>query len=157
MTDPSFDVSVAGRWFAVETNNATWDWLYANTSGDPADPIVHVAHASYHHWSSVGTTINMARAASLLANVHATLGNARMALAFAQVCLEQTDAAGEDAKDWDLAFAQDSLARALAAGADLGAAEQKQIARAAGDAISDPGDKEVFDEWFAQGNWHNLS
>ena len=153
MTEPSFDVAAASRWFAIESNNATWDWLYANTSAERTDPIIHVAHTSYHHWSAIGTTINEARAASLLANVHAACGNGELAVALAQRCLALTEDAGDEAKDWDIAFAQDSLARALAAVGDPGAAAQKVSARAAGDAISDPDDKAVFDEWHAQGPW----
>ncbi len=148
MAEPSFDIAAADRWFAIETNNETWDWLYSDTTAGPADPIVHGAHASFYHWQRVGGTINAARAASLVANVHSRLGNGDLALALARRCLELTDQAGDEAQDWDVAFAQDSLARALAAAGDPSADEQRRVARRAGDAIADAADKEVFDEWF---------
>lgn len=148
VAEPSFDVAAADRWFAIEANNETWNWLYANETGDRVDPIIHVAHASLYHWRRIGGVINAARAASLVANVHSTVGNADLAIAFAQQCLDLTEEAGEEAQDWDIAFAQDSLARALAAAGDPGAADQRELARLAGDAIADPADKEVFDEWF---------
>lgn len=95
--------------------------------------------------------INQARAASLVANVHSTVGNAGLALAMAHQCIALTEEAGSEAQDWDVAFAQDSLARALAAAGDPGAAEQRAAARRAGDDIDDAEDKQVFDEWFDRG------
>ena len=151
MADPSLDTAAAHRWFAIETNNAVWAWLEAlptASTASPADPILHAAHASYFHWSQIGTVINQARAASLVANVHATLGSSSLATAFANECFELLDQAGDDATDWDLAFAHDSLARAYAASGRADAADQHARARAAGDAIADPEDKAVFDDWF---------
>ncbi|MGI9610157.1 MAG: tetratricopeptide repeat protein [Acidimicrobiia bacterium] len=152
MADPNFDLVAADRWFAVETNNETWNWLYDNASGEAGDPIINVAHASLYHWNRVGTTINRARAASLVANVHSTLGNGALAVALARQSLELTAEAGDEAQDWDVAFAQDSLGRALSASGDPAAADQRIAARRAGDAIVEAGDKEVFDEWFALPN-----
>jgi hypothetical protein len=52
--------------------------------------------------------------------------------------------------DWDLAYAYEALARAAsAAGDSSGATEWRERARAAGDAIADPVDREHFDEDFA--------
>jgi len=156
MAEPSFDVAAADRWFAIELNNATWAWLDAHETGNPIDPIVHAAHASYHHWRQAGTVIHQARAASLVSNVHSTVGNADLAKALALECLRLIDEAGEEATDWDFAFAHDSLARSLAAAGDPGAVEQRATARRAGDAIHEADDKEVFDDWFGRGNWHGI-
>ena len=60
--------------------------------------------------------------------------------------------------DWDVAFACDVLARALAAAGQTEHARQaRERARAVGEAIADPEDREFFFEWFAGGNWHGLS
>lgn len=155
--DPTFATDAAHRWFAIATNNTVWDWLESNDHGAATDPIIHVAHASYFHWDSAGTDVHRARAASLVANVHATLGNAAIAAAMASECLRLLDSAGQDAADWDHAFALDSVARASAAAHDPDAAKHKARARAVGDAITDPDDKAVFDAWFASGNWHGLA
>ena len=99
MAEPDFDLDVAHRWFATRLNNATWVWLDENEQGSSTDPIIHAAHASYHHWRQIGTTINHARAASLVANVHAACGNGAMAHALAVECLELIEQAGDDATD----------------------------------------------------------
>ena len=156
MASPDFDVATAQRWFAIELNNATWDWLDANQTGAPTDPIVHVAHASLHHWRDVGTVINQARAMVLVANVHACLGHGDIAAVSAEECMRLTLEAA-DAADWDRAFAHDVLARVAALTGDPAAAERKAEARHAGDAIVDPGSKEVFDAWHSGGNWHGLT
>ncbi len=156
MAEPTFDTEAAHRWFAAATNNAVWDWLDAHEQGAASDPIIHAAHASYFHWNNVGSAIQKARAASLVANVHATLGNAEIAAGLANECQALLDAAGDEAADWDLAFGLDSMARAAAAGGDDDAAAHKARARAAGDAIADDQDKAVFDDWFSRGNWHGV-
>jgi len=148
MADPTFDVDTAHRWFAMDLNNATWTWLETHTEASATDPAIHAAHASYHHWRQVGGVINNARAASLVANVHAACGNGSIALALAHECFDLLDQAGDDATDWDLAFAHDSLWRALAALDDPGAQAQRATARRHGDAIADPASKQVFDDWF---------
>lgn len=148
MPEPAFDVATAHRWFAVEANNAVWGWLESGATADPTDPIVHAAHASCHHWLHAGTAIHHARAASLLANVHAAVGNGAAALTYAGECAQLLVRAGTDATDWDAAFAADSLARALRTAGDPTAADHRAKARAAGDAIVDPGDKQVFNDWF---------
>lgn len=146
---PDFDTDAAHRWFAIELNNAIWDWLETNTSAEPTDSIVHAAHASYHHWKQVGTVINEARAAVVVANVHATVGSGDAAHIWASECLRLLEQAGDQAQDWDWAFAHDSLARALALQSSPEAAAQAATATAAGEAIAEPGDKQVFDNWVA--------
>jgi hypothetical protein len=155
MTEPG-DIDEATRWFASRYNNATWDWLEATTSVDglaPTDPIIHTAHASFQHWSEVGTTLHLARAASLVANVHATVGNTALAKAFAADCARLLDEAGDAATDWDRAFCDDSMARALAATGDPGAEAARHQARATGDAIANPKDKATFDSWYEIWPW----
>jgi hypothetical protein len=151
MSDPIFDVEDAARWFAIRYNNATWDWLEAvddRSNLTPTDPIIHIAHAAFQHWTESGTTINRARAACLLANVHATLGNASLASGLAGECLQLVDDAGSLATDWDLAFAHDSWARALASADAPQTTMARSHARTLGDAIADSANRDVFDAWF---------
>ena len=63
----------------------------------------------------------------------------------------------DEVEDWDKAFAIDSLARAYAAAGDMEAArEAKSRAQAAGEAIFDEEDRDIFLRWFRSGNWHGL-
>jgi hypothetical protein len=51
--------------------------------------------------------------------------------------------------DWDLAYAYEALARAYGLAGNPEAAEFRAKARAAGDGIADPGDRDHFDEDYA--------
>jgi hypothetical protein len=75
------------------------------------------------------------------------LGRAEPALWHARRCFEHCDRAGIG--DWDLAYAYEALARAHSLAGHAEAREWKSKARAAGDAIADPEDREHFGEDFA--------
>jgi len=79
--------------------------------------------------------------------VYTVLGPAEPAVWHARQCLDWCERAGLG--DWDLAYAYEALARAHALAGDAEAAEWKAKARASGDAIADPEDREHFDEDFA--------
>lgn len=158
MPDPPFDVSKADRWFAVELNNNTWDWLEAGDYSQPnAERMVYVAHASCHHWLQVGEPANHARAECLVANAHAAVGEGDSALRHARRCLELTNDHRNALADFDVAFAYDALARAHAAAGDseAGSAARSQ-AQEAVEKVADSGDQEFFRKWHAMGNWHGL-
>lgn len=159
MSEPPFDESVAHRWFAVELNNATWDWLEAEDYDVPsAERMVHAAHASCHHWLQVGGAANHARAECLVANVHAAIGDGSGAIRHALRCVELTKANSQEVSDWDWAFAFDALARAHAADdKNKQATLVRMQAREFGGKIADKEDKAFFDKWHCAGNWHALA
>ena len=159
MAEPSLDLAAAHRWFGVELNNGTWDALSSGSlTAETADAHVHAAHASCHHWMQVGTVANRVRGELTVANVYAAAGLAEAALRHARRCLELTQANCAQMVDWNVAFAGDVLARALAAaGQDEHARQAKERARAAGEAIADSEDRKFFFEWIAGGNWHGPS
>jgi hypothetical protein len=115
------------------------------------DRMLHAAHASRYHWGEApeGETINLARGEWQVSRVYTLLGRAEPAIWHAARCLDHCRAAGPGAADWDLAYAYEALARAHALAGNAEAAEWKAQARAAGDQIADPEDKEHFDEDFA--------
>lgn len=152
MPVPNFDIAQSHRYFAVECNNQAWDWLGADDrSSDGTDKAIHIAEASYYHWSQVGTPLNRLRAAYLLANVYAAAGqpeNARRALDRCETILAND---GHGAEDWDRAFILDAKARAtLAAGDEESAEALRRSAGQCGSAIADPECREAFENWFVQ-------
>lgn len=152
MPVPGFDVSQAHRYFAVECNNQTWDWLEkGERTADKIDAAIHSAHAAYFHWSQIGTPLNRLRAACLLANVYAVAGQGANALRAAQEALRHCDACGAETQDWDWAFARDALARAALASGDRTEAEVlRREAAVCGAAIADLEDKRFFESWFTR-------
>jgi hypothetical protein len=120
--------------------------------------MLHMAHASVHHWLQVGTPANHQRGFYLLAVAYAALGLGERALHYAARCRALTEAHPEAVEDWDRAFALEGAARAhAAAGNREEAARLKALARAAGDAIADEEDRRAFDQVFAGGEWHGVA
>jgi hypothetical protein len=69
------------RRLGVECNNRAWD-LIEQVSRTPAEDreMMAVAHASYLHWSKVGTPVNLQRAEATIARVYASVGLLQPAL-----------------------------------------------------------------------------
>ncbi|MGD2253331.1 MAG: hypothetical protein PVF70_10505, partial [Anaerolineales bacterium] len=89
---------------------------------------------------------------------HTVLGEDDLALRHARRCLELTERHKEQLEDFDLAFAYEGIARALAlAGETKKAATLLKLARIAGEAISNPKDQELFMADLNSGDWYGLS
>ncbi|MDE0069508.1 MAG: hypothetical protein OXO48_07320 [Caldilineaceae bacterium] len=159
MAEAPFDIPKAHRWFGIQLNNSTMDALDAGlVTAETAEPYIHAAHASCHHWMQVGTVANHGRGEFAVASVYAAAGLGEAALRHARRYLELFEANPAEMEDWDKAFAYDSLARAYAAAGNTQAARQARAqARAAGDAIADEEDRTVFLNWFEGGQWHGLA
>jgi hypothetical protein len=110
--------------------------------------MLDAAHASAFHWAIAGTELHRARARMLLAKIHAVLGHAEMAMAYARD--SNAYVLSHDPPDWEAAFAHAILAHAaFAAGdADLHRSEYT-AAHELGEAISDPEDRDIFLRSFA--------
>jgi hypothetical protein len=134
------------RRLGVDLFNEVWRLMQ---SREDDDRMLHAAHASRYHWGEAPECepANLARGEWQISRVYAVLGRAEPAIWHAKRCLEQCEQAGIG--DWDLAYAYEALARAHALAGDERAAEWKAKARAAGDGIADPADREHFDEDFA--------
>lgn len=102
-----------GVWALMETEERT---------ADDDDRMLHMAHASRHHWGRVGTPANLARGEWLCSRVYAVLGRAEPSLHHARRVLELCRQHG--LVDWDLAFAHEALARAHALAGDAEAAQE---------------------------------
>jgi hypothetical protein len=151
VAEPGFDVAVAHRWFAVETNNAFWDLLERpDRSREEDRRMVDLAHASAYHWSHAGDEVNRQRADVALANAYAATDAGDLAVAYAKRALAGLSALADRLADWDRAVTLDALSRAYAAagGREL-AARYRAEARAAGDALAEDEDRAVFDRLYA--------
>lgn len=158
MAEAPFEVDKAHRWFGIDLNNSTMDALDAGlVTPETCEPYIHAVHASCYHWMQVGTVANHARGEFAVASVYAAAGLGEAALRHARRCLGLIESNPDKVEDWDKAFAIDSLARAYAAAGDMEAArEAKSRAQAAGEAIFDEEDRDIFLRWFRSGNWHGL-
>ena len=110
----------AERQVAVDLFNEVWRLMeLEDRRPDEDDRMLHMAHASRYHWGEVGTSVNRSRGEWQVSRVYALLGRGGPALYHARRGLEICEANGT--KDWDLAYAYESLARAAAIAGDADA------------------------------------
>ncbi|MFV0520131.1 MAG: hypothetical protein ACK5LY_07640 [Lachnospirales bacterium] len=97
--------------FAKKCFNETWDLIEKkDRTFEQNTEMLAKAYASYYHWSNCGDHINLLRGAWQLSRVHSLVKEGSLALKYGQyslkLCLEN------NVKDFDLAFAYESIARA---------------------------------------------
>jgi hypothetical protein len=133
------------RQLAVDLFNATWELIDApDRSPDDDLRMLHMAHASRHHWAQVGQPVNLARGEWQVSRVYAVLGRAEPARFHGQRCLEICEEHGIG--DFDLAYAYEALARAAAVSGDMPERDRRLAqARTAAEAVADPEDREHLD------------
>jgi uncharacterized protein YndB with AHSA1/START domain len=140
------------RTLAIEANNATHKLLdLPDRSADDNDRMIHQAHAAAHHWRIAGTIENWARAEYMCSRVYSFVGRAEPALHHAQQCMDFVQRA--ELVDWDLAYAHEALARALACNGQLDEARLERQ-KASDIAVTDPEDKSLVDADIAIGPWY---
>ncbi len=132
------------RKFAVEAFNHTWDLIdKTDRSQEEIDRMINTAHASRYHWEIAGEAVNIARGEWQVSRVYAILNRAEPSLYHAKRCLEVTLDNG--LKDFDLAFAYESMARAYSvAGDEIETKKFITQAEKAGQMIKDQEDKDYF-------------
>lgn len=142
----------------VEANNATWQWLGkpdGERSADDEAAMTRSAYAAAYHWARAAGRgpENEARAEWLLARVWTVRRHGELALAHADRCLAICQESG--LADFDLAYAHEGRARALAA---LGRLAEAAAARelAAAVPIADDEDREIVERDLAGGPWFGL-
>jgi uncharacterized protein YndB with AHSA1/START domain len=140
------------RSLAIEANNATHELLdMPDRSADDNGRMIHQAHAAAHHWRIAGSIENCARAEYMCSRVYAFVGRAEPALHHARNCMDLVQRA--ELTDWDLAYAHEALARALACNGELDEARLERQ-RATDVAVADPEDKSLVDADIAAGPWY---
>jgi hypothetical protein len=128
---------------AKELFNGVWALLQnEDRTVDEDDRMVHMAHASCHHWGEVGTAVHRARGEWQCSRVYATLERGEPALHHARRALEVCTANGIGG--FDLAFCHEAMARASAVdGNHLAAAGWRAEAERSAAAIPDAEEREM--------------
>jgi hypothetical protein len=148
VSTPELD-RAAHRRLGVDLFNHVWTLIEKpDRTPSEIDDMIHAAHASRYHWSKAGTNANLGRGEWQISRVYCVLGRgepARFHAARSLAYAEMAVAAGE-ADDWDVAAAQEGMARAAAvAGDSEDAIAWHDRARASLEGISDPADREVIE------------
>jgi DNA-binding transcriptional MerR regulator len=132
------------RRLAADLFNGVWTLLETEDRSQAQDDrMLHMAHASRHHWEAVGGPEHLARGEWLCSRVYAVLGRSEPALHHARRVLDLCEEHG--IADWDLAFAHEALARAHAVAGDHdAAADAVRDALQAAEAIADPADRDLL-------------
>lgn len=105
------------RQLAVDAFNRAWSLMdLPDRAPEQDDELIHLAHASRHHWGIVGTPVHRARGEWQVSRVYALLGRAEPARFHAQRCLDLCEDNG--IAGFDIAFAHEALARAAAVDGD---------------------------------------
>ena len=124
-------------------------------SPEEAEEMTRRAYAAAYHWQRAegATPANGARADWLLSRVWVVQGEGARALHHAQRCIAVCEASA--LVDFDLAYAHESMARALACLGDAAKAHRHlEAARAV--PIADPDDAQVVSDDLAAGPWFGL-
>lgn len=152
MSEPSFDVAEAHRWFAIEFNNQAWDLVEAaDRSPEASEQMLHIAHAALVHWSEAGSELNRQRAECLLATAYLSAGLSEPAIRYGQSCVDRSLRSDNEQTAFDRATAHGCLAQALAlAGRTAEAAEHFQAAAASAEGLTDAGEHEVYARLYPQ-------
>jgi len=153
-----FSLLEAHREFARITNNQVWDLLEkpAHKTIDEEEMLL-AANTSLYHWLQVGTAVNAQRGHWLLSRVYIVLGRPQNAVEHALKCQEITENNPKEMQDYDLAFAQETLARAYASIGDQDKArDYLKKAEKLGQAIQDKDDKEIFAGDLNSGEWYGI-
>ena len=112
MTDPTFELADAHRWFAKTLNNQAWDLLELEQfTPDQGELMQNTAHAAWRHWWEIGDVTNHV-AECLLAHVHVALGEPAAAVHHAERLLQLADKSGESLAAFDQVFPHDAAASA---------------------------------------------
>ena len=152
MSEASFDVAAAHRWFAVEFNNLAWDLVEnADRSPEQTEEMLHAAHAAWLHWSQTGSALNRQRAECLLSTAYVSAGLPDPAVRYARSCVRLSEQPDSEQTPFDQASAHGCLARALSlAGETEEAAEQHRRASLAAEGLTDAGEREVYAQLYPQ-------
>lgn len=158
------------RELAREANNSTWEFLslpMEDLTEEQSEEMTRRAYAAAYHWARAEgrTAANDARAEWLLSRVWTARREGALALHHGARCLEICNANG--LADFDLAYAHESIARALAclASLELDAqlkdvfAERAALSYEAAAAVhvAEPEDKNQVDSDLASEPWFGLS
>jgi len=154
----SISLDASQRELAKISNHRVWDLLdKPDRSPGESEEMLQAAYASLYHWTKVGTGVHIQRAYWLLTKVYISLGKASDAVDQAVKCQELTEKHPGEMKDFDLAYAQEALARAYALSGDLERAKDHfETTEKLGHAIKDNEDRTIFQADLISGDWYGI-
>ena len=130
----------------IELNLQTWNLLDKKDKNENDDKrMLFFAKASLYHWrkSPNYKPVNEQRGQWLISHVLVVLNRGEKSLVHAKACMDIT--MKESLKDFDLAYAYESMARAYSISEDKDKSEKwYKKAKTAGDLIASDCDKEYF-------------
>lgn len=142
------DVARFHRGFAAMSSDRAWALTLLEPSAARDEEMLQASYASAWHWSQVGSMLNWARAAVLLAEVHSRLGNGEQAWAYAErvrIYFQEVES-----PPWEAALIQTVHAHAASASgrtAEHGASYARATAALA--AIADEEERRIVGRTFA--------
>ena len=139
---------------AIAANNSVWEVLDAE-SPDVTE-LLSRAYAASYHWARAAdrTAANSARASWLLSRCHVVCGHGELALHHADECAAVVADAG--LRDFDLGYAHEAQARALAAlGRDAEARVELDAAQSV--EVADDDDRQIFESDLTSPPWFGLA
>lgn len=144
---------------AIETNGKAWSLLdKEHRSPDEDLLLIESAYTSLYHWRIAGTAVHTQRGEWFLARIFSMLEKHDFALAHAQNCLAITRTHTALMADFDVAYAHEGMARALALNNQgQEASEYLQQARELGKKIQNPEDRQIYTTDLNSGNWFGLA
>ena len=135
---------------AMRCNNRAWALAVQTRNRAEDREMLDAAHTAAYHWAQIGTELNRMRAAMLLAEAHALLGNGAFAFTLATE-MRQYFIERSDTPDWELAFTHTVYAHcAHTAGNDSAYRRAYQDAATALAAVADEEDRKVVEQTFVQ-------
>ena len=138
--------------------NGIWELLEkTGRSPEEDEEMLLRAFASAYHWKQIGNAVHFQRGYWMISRVYQALGKAEAALEWAQKCAEITKEHTAALEDFDLAYAEEALARSFALAGQFELAKQHyQHAAELGSKIMDPEDHKIFQADFQGGDWFGL-
>ncbi|MDZ4684468.1 MAG: hypothetical protein SH850_05215 [Planctomycetaceae bacterium] len=149
MSEPTFDVAAAHRWFAIESNNGAWDLIeQADRTAADTDRMLHLAHASGWHWQQIGQPIQQLRGLTLLATAYVAARVPSVAIRFGEQGLKLSHEIA-DAPPFDRACAHGAVAAAYQlAGRSADATREYDTAYGIATKFDDAEDRAVFEKLY---------
>lgn len=155
----TYTLKEARQELAKRANHQVWDLLEkADRSPAEDEDLLLAAYTSLYLWKEAGTAVHYQRGCWMAAKVHISLHQAEDAVQWAEKCQLAGEGNPREMEDFDLAYAQECLARAYALVGNLERAKEHYAEAAAlGERIKDPEDREIFQGDFRGGDWYQLS
>jgi len=145
MSEKKLTIEEANKYFGIELNNHTWKLLTKAEQTAENEQMIDAVHGSRYHWRFVGDKSNDQRPEWLISRVYSVLNMPEQALFYANRCREITDNHTKEMKDFDLAYSDEAMARALACNGNFEDCKKYyKSAKEKGNLIADEEEKDIF-------------